>query len=275
MRKNKDLAAFYNSVYRRGEKKHYTKLLFGEKARLPIDEAEVRKAVKWQGKSVLDVGCGTGLMAALAARSGAKKVVGIDFSRDGIRQARRTYAAPNLEYRTEDVKNHRGRYDIVMSLGTLEHMDKPLAALKLFKKHLNPGGSIIITSPNWTNPRGYILQTLRFLFDAPITLADLHYLTPIEFAGWAKALNLKLVWKTFDFEWAQGTKLIKDFSHRLPNVLSDMGLRRKEKAIKNFMLWIKSHVLTLRHDSKWSGATGLYIFGMNPVRGRGHGLRRS
>ncbi len=260
MRKNKDLIGFYDSVYRRGEKKHYTKLLFREKARLPIDEVEVRKAIKWKGKTVLDVGCGTGLMAALAARSGAKKVVGIDFSRDGIRQASSAYMAPNLEYRVEDVKNHRGRYDIIMSLGTLEHMDKPLAALKLFKKHLKPRGLIIITSPNWANPRGYMLQTLRFLFDAPITLADLHYLTPIEFEGWAKALNMKLTWKTFDFEWAQGSKLIKDFSRRLPNVLSDMGLRHKEKEIKNFIHWIKDHVLTLRHNSKWSGATGLYVF---------------
>lgn len=260
MKKNTDLIKFYDAVYRKGEKKHYTKLLFGAKNILPIDESEVLKSTNWKNKTVLDVGCGTGLMAAEIAKIGAKKVVGIDFSPDAIRTAQIEHVHKNLEYLTEDIKKHRGSYDIIISLGTLEHMDKPLAALNLFKKHLNPGGKIIITSPNWSNPRGHILQTLRFLFNAPITLADLHYLTPIEFEFWAKKLDMNLKWKTFDFEWAQGEKLLKDFKRRLPNVLRDMGIVGKEKEIKNFIDWIKAHVLTLRRDEKWNGATGLYVF---------------
>lgn len=260
MRKNKNLIQFYNTVYKRDEKKHYTKLLFKTNTKLPIDEHEVLHALPWKNKTVLDVGCGTGLMADVLAKAGAKKVVGIDFSPDAIATAKKEHAHPNLDYRVEDIKKHKGSYDIVISLGTLEHMDKPLEILKLIKKHLNPGGTIVITSPNWSNPRGYILQTLRFLFDAPITLADLHYLTPIEFEAWAKRLNMKLKWKTFDFEWAQGEKLIKDFTRRLPNVLKDMKITGKEKQIASFIKWIQDHVLTLRHDDTWSGATGLYIF---------------
>lgn len=258
--KNKTLARFYNTVYTKGEKKHYTKLLFGKKTALPIDEAEVLRALPWKGKTVLDVGCGTGLMAHEIAKAGAKRVVGVDFSRDAIRAAEAEHRHPTLSYRVEDVKKHTGRYDIIISLGTLEHMDKPLETLKLLKRHLNPRGTILITSPNWSNPRGYILQTLRFLFHAPITLADLHYLTPLEFEKWAEKLNMKLRWKTFDFEWAQGERLIKDFTRRLPNVLRDLGLTRKEKEIEAFITWIREHVLTFRHDAAWSGATGLYIF---------------
>lgn len=260
MKKNKDLISFYDSVYKKGEKKHYTKLLFRTSTKLPIDEHEVLHALSWKNKTVLDVGCGTGLMADVIAKAGAKKVVGIDFSPDAIATAKKEHARPNLDYRVEDIKKHKDRYDIVISLGTLEHMDTPLEILKLIKKHLNPGGTIVITSPNWSNPRGYILQTLRFLFDAPITLADLHYLTPIEFEAWAKKLNMKLAWKTFDFEWAQGEKLIKDFTRRLPNVLRDMKITGKEKQIAAFIKWVQDHVLTLRHDDAWSGATGLYIF---------------
>ena len=260
MKKNADLISFYDNVYRKGENKHYTKLLFKTKTKLPIDEHEVLHALNWENKTVLDVGCGTGLMADVIAKAGAKRVVAIDFSPDAIKTAQEAHKHPNLLYKVENVKKHKDLYDIVISLGTLEHMDKPFEILKLLKKHLNPGGTILITSPNWSNPRGHILQTLRFLFNAPITLADLHYLTPIEFENWAKKLNMKLSWKTFDFEWAQGEKLIKDFTRRLPNVLRDMGVKNKEKDVANFIKWIKDHVLTLRHDDAWSGATGLYIF---------------
>jgi ubiquinone biosynthesis O-methyltransferase len=259
--KNQDLITFYDGVYKKGEKKHYTRLLFKQgQSDLPIDEAEVLKALKWKNKRVLDVGCGTGLMAHEIAKAGAKKVVGIDFSPDAIKTARAEHSHPLLDFMVEDVKNHRQKYDVIISLGTLEHMDKPLEILKLLKKRLNPGGQILITSPNWSNPRGYILQTLRFLFDAPITLADLHYLTPVEFEAWAKKLDMKLSWSTFDFDWAQGEKLLKDFERRLPNVLRDMKITGKEKEIKNFIEWVKTHILTLRHDAAWSGATGLYIF---------------
>lgn len=262
--KNKDLIKFYDSVYKKGEEKHYTKLLFKKnkehKDILPIDEHEVLHSWNWKGKTVLDVGCGTGLMAYEIAKAGAKKVVGIDFSSDGIAMAKSTFTHPTLEYRVENVNNHKGLYDAVISLGTLEHMDNPEQTLKLFKKHLKPQGIILITSPNWSNPRGYILQTLRFLFDAPITLADLHYLTPIEFKTWAKRLKMRLRWKTFDFEWAQGAKLLKDFERRLPNVLRDIKITGKENEISKFIEWIEQHILTLRHDAPWSGATGLYIF---------------
>lgn len=259
-RTNTSLATFYDKVYRKGEKKHYTKLLFGKKQALPVDEAEVAKALSWKGKSALDVGCGTGLMAFEAARRGASKVVGIDFSPEAIRAAKEKYRHPNLEYRVENIGRHKGRYDIIMSLGTLEHMDDPLATLRLLKRRLNQGGAIVITSPNWSNPRGYILQTLRFLFDAPITLADLHYFTPIEFAEFAEKLNMELKWKTFDQDWAQGPKLLKDFARRLPNVLRDMKITGKEKEIAAFLQWIEKHVVGLEKPTEWNGATGLYIF---------------
>ena len=53
-----------------------------------------------------------------------------------------------------------GKYDIIVLVGTLEHMDNPLQVLKVCKKHLNKNGKIIATVPNWLNPRGYVLLTL-------------------------------------------------------------------------------------------------------------------
>ncbi len=256
--KNKQLARFYDTVYRKGEKKHHTEFLFG-RSKLPPDETAALAAINWKGKTVLDVGCGTGLMAYEVARRGGKRVVGIDYSRDGIAHARAQYSHANLEYRCEDVADHHGRYDIIVSLGTLEHIDDPLSTLKQLKRMLTPKGMLVLTSPNWLNPRGYILQTLLQLFDAPITLADIHYLTPVEYNAFAKKLGMKLTWSTFDFNWAHGPKLIKDLKRRLPNVFRDMKLLKKRKQIDAFIRWIETHVLPFDNTLPWSGATGLYI----------------
>lgn len=259
--KNKNLKKFYSNVYtKKGEKKHYTKLLFG-KTRIPNEEREVLKEINWRGKTVLDVGCGTGLLCYEIVKRGAKKVVGIDFARGAIEVARATYEYPRLQYLCEDIKDHRGRYDVIVSLGTLEHMDKPFFMLRRLKeRYLKRGGSIIVTCPNWTNPRGYMLQTLWHLFRARITLADLHYLTPIEFDNWAEKLEMFLGWRTFDYDWAHGERLIKDFKRRIPNVLRDSKLPRHQKNIDGFVGWIRTHILPLDHRKKFSGATGLYHF---------------
>lgn len=259
--KNKNLKKFYSSVYvKKGENKHYTKLLFS-KTKLPNEEREVLKEINWRGKTILDVGCGTGLLCYEIAKRGAKKVVGIDFAKGAIEVASRTYEHPRLKYLCEDIKKHRGRYDIIVSLGTLEHMDNPFSMLKLLKeRHLGPGGSLVVTCPNWINPRGYMLQTLWHLFRARITLADIHYLTPIEFENWSKKLGMSLHWRTFDYDWAHGERLIKDFKRRIPNVLRDSKLPRNKKNIDGFISWIRTHILPLNHRKKFSGATGLYHF---------------
>ena len=152
------------------------------------------------------------------------------------------------------------KFDVIVSNGTLEHMDDPLKMLKLFKKCLNPKGCIIITSPNWTNPRGYMLLTLWYLFKAPITLADLDYFTLIDFQNFDKKLGMKLIWKTFDRSWSAGDVLISDFKKKLPNVLHDIRLPSNEKQIDSFVQWIKTNITPLNNDLPHSGATGLYVF---------------
>ena len=98
MKKNTDLISFYNSVYKKDENRHYTKLLFKTKTKLPIDEHEVLHALNWKNKTVLDVGCGTGLMADVIAKAGAKRVVAIDFKPPAIKTAQEARKQPKLLY---------------------------------------------------------------------------------------------------------------------------------------------------------------------------------
>ena len=257
MQKNKKLEIFYDSVYKKGEEKHFTNL--STMGTITEETNEILKELNWKSKKILDVGCGTGYFSYKAAKKGAD-VLGIDFSTEAIEIAQTKYQHSHLEYQQMDVKKIKDKYDVIVSIGTLEHMDNPLQILKLFKKYLNPKGKIIITSPNWTNPRGYMLMTLWLLFDAPITLADSHYQTPIDFQKYSDNLDMKLKWRTIDKSWAHGDILIQDFKKRLPNVLRDANLPNNPKNIKIFIKWIEDNVLPFENSLPQSGATGLYVF---------------
>ena len=256
--KNKDLATFYNSVYKKGETKHYTSLLLsGDK--VPMAKTEVIKEVSWKDKTVLDVGCGTGMMPYSIAKKGARHVLGIDYSKEAIGVARHLFNEKNLSFECTDISRLKGKkFDVITTLGTLEHVDDPLAVLRKLKSMLNPGGSLIVTCPNWVNPRGYMLQMLAQLFDANITLADIHFFTPIEFEIWAKKLGMDLKWKTVDQEWAHGKKCISDFKRRLPNVARDSKLPTDQKHIDRFLKWLETHMAPIEQNTRYGGAVGLY-----------------
>lgn len=256
MKKNKDLRKIYDQIFQKGEEKFFTRRgNIGEK----IELVEVLKQINWKKKKIIDLGCGTGHFAFLAAKKGAK-VLGIDYSEEAIKVAKKKYDHPNLSFKHLDItKGISGKYDVIVSLGTLEHQDRPLKMLKSFKKHLNSGGKIIVTVPNWTNMRGFILITLFYLFHAPITIADLHYLTPIDFMEWASKLKMNLKWKTFDREWSSGDILIADFKKRIPKVLDDAGLPNDLKKINNLISWLKYKVLPLNNNLPHSGAMAIYI----------------
>lgn len=261
-RNNKKLRAIYNKAFKKGERKHFTKFA-GKKVGIPSEDREVLEEVSWKGKKVLDIGCGTGLLAHEIAKRGGC-VVGIDYSKDAIAVAKREHIHPRVEFRLEDInRTHRKyrnqRFDYVVSLGTLEHMDAPFRMLALSGRFLKAGGEIIITCPNWTNPRGFVLQTMLRLFSAPITLADIHYFSPRVFEKWAKKSGYRLTWRTFDESWGTGEVMVRDLQRRLPNVLRDMNMKNA-KGVHSLISWLENEALTFPWKGKHVGATALYRF---------------
>ena len=81
--------------------------------------------------SVLDIGCGQGMVAADVAKK-AKHVVGIDFDQKKIAWAKRTYQAPNLTFLVGDALKDlpNQSFDAVVLSNVLEHIDQREAFLR-------------------------------------------------------------------------------------------------------------------------------------------------
>ena len=104
-----------------------------------------------EGKAALDVGCGAGLLAEPLARLGAK-VSGIDASPEVISVARDHAASMGLviDYRSGDVQELEGQFDLVTAMEVIEHVAEPAAFVRALAKRLAADGLLILSTPNAT-----------------------------------------------------------------------------------------------------------------------------
>lgn len=109
------------------------------------------------GKSVLEIGCGTGYLSYYIAKKTGMRVAGTDLCKPFIEAAARNYILPNLSYYILDFNEasesvHK-QFDYVIGNGILHHLYYNLEeSLLTLKGLINLGGKIIFMEPNIYNP---------------------------------------------------------------------------------------------------------------------------
>lgn len=248
MTKNDDLQPVYDAGYATGNTWH-----------TPVDTWEESLLIHqmggdWRGKTVLEIGCGEGRLAALIAASGANDVVAVDYCPTAISTAQRRHALPNLSYHCTIVRGVCA--DVIVMQGVLEHMDDwELRLEEYLADRLYPGGAIITSSPNILNPRGYVWQTLRLLLNVPMSLTDLHAITPADMERFATEHDCTLTYRSCHHDWAAGAMLQIDYARRLPKALADAGLDACR--VPELLAWL-AETARFYEPTDWSGATVVY-----------------
>jgi len=100
----------------------------------------------------LDVGCGSGIAAAIAAERGAK-VYGFDAATDLLAIARtRTQSADFQHGDIEDLPYADNSFDVVTGFNSFQYAGNPGAALAEARRVTQPGGAVVILT--WGKPEG-------------------------------------------------------------------------------------------------------------------------
>ena len=133
---------------------------FRAKALDPARMEEARRALEMllgaeriQGRTFLDIGCGSGLMSLAALRNGASRVVGFDFDADSVSCSEAVRREATADERSRwtimrgsaldaDFVASLGQFDIVYSWGVLHHTGEMWKAIETAALPVRPGGGI-------------------------------------------------------------------------------------------------------------------------------------
>ena len=117
-----------------------------------------------QGLSVLDVGCGGGILAEAMAQSGAQ-VKGIDLADRSLTVARlhSLESGVTVDYEsisTEDLAlREPARFDVVTCMEMLEHVPDPSSVVKACADLVKPGGWVFFSTLN-RNPKSFLFAII-------------------------------------------------------------------------------------------------------------------
>ena len=126
----------------------------------PLRAEYISSKVEIEGKTLLDVGCGGGILAEALHDKGAI-VTGIDAAGPGIKIAKHHAKKNNklIDYQestAEDlIKKSSEKYDVVTCLEVLEHVPDPKLLVKTCIDLLKPNGDLFLSTIN-KNPRSWI-----------------------------------------------------------------------------------------------------------------------
>lgn len=135
----------------------YKALIAGPAPQRFWHHAKYLEALSWleprAGDRILDLGCGSGVAAAMLARTEGTEVVGIDVKEEAVHYARRQFQAPNLRFEVgmvDDLDFEDASIDKIALLEVIEHIypDQAMKAVRECSRLLKPTGRLVVTTPN-------------------------------------------------------------------------------------------------------------------------------
>lgn len=152
-----------------------------------------------QGRRVVDVGCGGGILSEAMARKGAQ-VLGIDLADKSLKVAELhalESLVTGLRYRKVAAETlaeeEPGRHDVVTCLEMLEHVPDPAAIVTACATLVKPGGWVFFSTIN-RNAKAYVMAVLGAEYVLNLLPRSTHeysrFIRPSELAAWCRSAQL-------------------------------------------------------------------------------------
>lgn len=115
----------------------------------------------FKGKSILDLGCGTGILGVFTLMAGAQNVDFQDFNKEVLISATMSHVLLNCQDKLKACKFFSGDwksftdfnedvyYDLILTSETIYNVKNYTKLIKLFEKKLKPTGCILLIAKNY------------------------------------------------------------------------------------------------------------------------------
>lgn len=166
----------------------------------PLRLGYINGIVPLSGKTVLDVGCGGGILSEALADAGAT-VTGIDLADKSLSVAKLHLleSGKQVEYRKVAVEvlaeECPAHYDVVTCMEMLEHVPDPAAVVAACAKLVKPNGHVFFSTLN-RNPKSYLFAIIGAEYVLNLLPRGTHdyakFIKPSELAQWCRNTGLNV-----------------------------------------------------------------------------------
>lgn len=166
----------------------------------PVRANYIDLKAKVAGKTLLDIGCGGGLLTEAMAQRGAR-VTGIDMGEAPLEVARLHAEASGLsiDYRRITAEQMAAEapecFDVVTCLEMLEHVPDPAQVIRASFSLVKPGGQVFFSTLNRT-PKAYVMAVLGAEYVLRWLPRGTHdykkFIRPSELAAWSRQAGLQV-----------------------------------------------------------------------------------